>query len=281
MCVDDVSHTTVTCAHHEKNVRLCHACEVCCLQVMQCFSSQVFFCHASHAHRVRCWCWSAAVCSTGRGRQSPVAPFTGGTTVAPIATCPRSSTPWTAVSKSWGQFHQRGGDVGNRCSSRCPQHVALQEDIASVATEPSGDKPSAADDGIGDGAGDDEPFELCTKGRKTHIPLEVLERVCFLHPRITLCRPPSLEPAADLDLADILVVRWQNSFLICSSPSGAARLHYVMCAFGAKEINFLAPQSYQGFLCTLRELSYTIVNESNWEDASYPRSSQSTVPVVR
>ena len=29
-----------------------------------------------------------------------------------------SSTPWTAVSKSWGQIHQRGGDMGNRCSSR-------------------------------------------------------------------------------------------------------------------------------------------------------------------
>ena len=31
MCVDDVSCATVKCAQHEKNVRLCHAYEVCFL----------------------------------------------------------------------------------------------------------------------------------------------------------------------------------------------------------------------------------------------------------
>ena len=39
-----------------------------------------------------------------------------------------SSTPRIAVSKSWGQFHQRGGDVGNRCSSAfaaVAEHVAV------------------------------------------------------------------------------------------------------------------------------------------------------------
>ena len=34
-----------------------------------------------------------------------------------------SSTPWTAVSKSWGQIHQRCGDVSNRWSSRWPQSL--------------------------------------------------------------------------------------------------------------------------------------------------------------
>ena len=33
-----------------------------------------FFGHAVHAHRVRRWCWSAAVCSTGGGCQYRVAP---------------------------------------------------------------------------------------------------------------------------------------------------------------------------------------------------------------
>ena len=52
------------------------------------------------------------------------------------------------------------------------EHVAVQEDIASVAAE-TGDEPAAAGDGAGDGAGDDEPAEPCTKRRKTHMPLEV------------------------------------------------------------------------------------------------------------
>ena len=38
-----------------------------------------------------------------------------------LASASRSSRPWTAASKSWGQVQQRGGDVGNRCSSRWPQ----------------------------------------------------------------------------------------------------------------------------------------------------------------
>ena len=50
------------------------------------------------------------------------------------------------------------------------------------------------------------------------------------------------------------------------APSDYWRGDYVMCAFGTKEINFLAPQTYQSFLYTLRELSNTIINESNWED---------------
>ena len=50
------------------------------------------------------------------------------------------------------------------------------------------------------------------------------------------------------------------------APSDYWRGDYVMCAFGTKEINFLAPQTYQGFLYTLRELSNNIINESNWED---------------
>ena len=127
-----------------------------------------------------------------------------------------SSTPWTAVSKSWGRSHQRGGDMGNRCSSRWSQSV---------------------------GAGDDKPAEPCTKRRKTHMPPEVKEWFCslarvkrnwtmtqclrfakralpsfFEHAHIdttrkwlshetsstALGRPRSLEPAAVLALPDIV-----------------------------------------------------------------------------
>ena len=53
-------------------------CEICCRVIygtLSCFSSQVFFAqhslgHAEHAHSVRRWCWSAAVCPTGGGCQS-------------------------------------------------------------------------------------------------------------------------------------------------------------------------------------------------------------------
>ena len=43
--------------------------------LLWCFSSQVFaaqnfFGHASHAHSVRRWCWSTAVCSTGGAWQT-------------------------------------------------------------------------------------------------------------------------------------------------------------------------------------------------------------------
>ena len=120
------------------------------------------------------------------------------------------------------------------------EHVVVQEDIAMTAVaEPAGDEPAAA----GDGAGDDEPAEPCTKRRKTHVPPEVKEwfcsltrvmpdwtmRQCFrfakralpsffehLHidtprrwfshktPGTALGRPRSLEPAAVLALADIV-----------------------------------------------------------------------------
>ena len=48
----------------------------------KCFSHSIFG-HAEHAHSVRRWCWSAAVCSTGGGCQSRVAPCTDGTSFAP------------------------------------------------------------------------------------------------------------------------------------------------------------------------------------------------------
>ena len=64
------------------------------------------------------------------------------------------------------------------------EHVAVQEDVASVTAEPAGDEPAAAGDGAGDaaadGAGDDKPAEPCTKRRKTHMPLEVKEWFCSL-----------------------------------------------------------------------------------------------------
>ena len=55
----------------------------------------VFFGHAEHAHSVRRWCWSAALCSAGGGCQSRVAPCTDGTSPAPMATCPGTSC-WEA-----------------------------------------------------------------------------------------------------------------------------------------------------------------------------------------
>ena len=57
------------------------------------------------------------------------------------------------------------------------EHVVVQEDIVMAAVaEPAGDEPAVA----GDGAGDDEPAEPCTKRRKTHVPPEVREWFCSL-----------------------------------------------------------------------------------------------------
>ena len=96
------------------------------------------FGHASHAHSVRRWCWSAAVCSSAGGlplsngvhkrhvscSHGHVSEHVvlGGLPIAATgeSVSVSSSTPWTAVSKSWGRIHQRG-DVGNECSSRWPQ----------------------------------------------------------------------------------------------------------------------------------------------------------------
>ena len=55
----------------------------------------IFFGHARHAHTVRRWCWSAAVCSTGGGCQTQVAPCRDGTSSAPMTTCPCTSC-WQA-----------------------------------------------------------------------------------------------------------------------------------------------------------------------------------------
>ena len=67
------------------------------------------------------------------------------------------------------------------------EHVAVQEDIASMAAEPAGDEPGTAGDGAGDepataddGAGDDKPAEPCTKRRKTHMPHEAKVWFCSL-----------------------------------------------------------------------------------------------------
>ena len=116
------------------------ACEICCRVIYgifcgafhpKVFVAQNSIGHAEHAHSVRRWCWSAAVCSTGGGYQSRVAPCTDGASSAShdhvsvhvvLGGLPdalngdrvsvSSSTAWTAVSKSWGWSHQRGGDVG-------------------------------------------------------------------------------------------------------------------------------------------------------------------------
>ena len=57
------------------------------------------------------------------------------------------------------------------------EHVVVQEDIVMTAVaEPAGEERAAA----GDGAGDDEPAEPCTKRRKMHVPLEVKEWFCSL-----------------------------------------------------------------------------------------------------
>ena len=91
-----------------------------------------------------------------------------------------SSTPWTAVSKIWDRSRQRGGQRGQPMQltmATVAEHVVVQEDIVMAAvTEPAGDEPVAA----GDGAGDDEPAEPCTKRRKTHVPPEVKEWFCSL-----------------------------------------------------------------------------------------------------
>ena len=120
------------------------------------------------------------------------------------------------------------------------EHVVVQEDIAMTAVaELAGDEPAAA----GDGAGDDEPAEPCTKRRKMHVPPEVKEwfcsltrvmpdwtmRQCFrfakralpsffehMHidtpPQVVLA-PRSLESAVVLALADIVSRVCQQSVL--------------------------------------------------------------------
>ena len=94
-----------------------------------------------------------------------------------------SSTPWTASVEelepeppAWWQC----GQPMHLTMAAVAEHVAVQKGIAIVAAEAAGDEPATAGDGAGDGASDDNPVELCTKRRKTHMPLEVKEWFCSL-----------------------------------------------------------------------------------------------------
>ena len=64
------------------------------------------------------------------------------------------------------------------------EHVAVQEEIASVAGESTSDEPAAAGDAAGgaacDGAGGDEPAEPCTKRARRTCRSGVKEWFCFL-----------------------------------------------------------------------------------------------------
>ena len=110
-------------------------------------------------------------------RRVPVssAPCTNGTSPAPMATCPGTSC-WEAfqtrrVARASRSAHRRHGPQCRRAGPEPPawwqrgqpmqltmaavaEHVAVQEDIASVAAEPAGDEPATAGDGAGDAAGD-------------------------------------------------------------------------------------------------------------------------------
>ena len=141
--------------------------------ILQCFSSQVFAArklfHASLAHRVCCWCWGAAVCSTGlaqaaRGSWRPSSHSDWGERLGQhIDAMDRSVDELGPDPPAWW----RRGQPMHTTMAAVAEHVVVQEGIASVA-EPAGVEPAAA----GDGAGDDEPVEL--------VPLEVTEWFCSL-----------------------------------------------------------------------------------------------------
>ena len=129
---------------------------------------------------------------------------TDGTSLAPVATCPRTWC-WEALRRSdWRERLGRLIDAMDRSvedlgpeppawwgrgqpmqltMATAAEHVVVQEDIVMAAVaELAGDEPAGdgAGDAAGDGAGDDKPAEPCAKRRKTHVPPEVKEWFCSL-----------------------------------------------------------------------------------------------------
>ena len=84
-----------------------------------------FFGHAVHAHSVRRWCWSAAVCSTGGGCQSRVVP----------AQTARLLLPWPRVRA------RRVGSPSRRAEWR--ERLGQPIDVMDRSVEELGPEPQA------------------------------------------------------------------------------------------------------------------------------------------